>query len=353
MKYLLPFDCLMDLPSIYIYDDEDFKLKYPNGFVTKRFIAIPADIVNQIKQFQEEESEYQKIKLISKSVRTKDQENFLFYFKQFRKKDYEKADLISYMFNESFIAFLEHHLNFNLTLEERETIYKYESLGTTSKNIDKLRSLNLLKFDKISDEELLSLIKGKNYVLEDYINIQPFRYDGSLVRRLKENHQIIRDLPSLEKAIEAASGVINNEEQAINDSVSLEEFKKIARGALIGTFDLGLPLEIVIKKINQEFKVNKQENVIEKLNNHLLDLMFNLGEIQFKTAINLLVKNLQEVIPTSDWSKDLRFKFSEKLITNPHCTRDQRNHIMNSLCKVDDLVTDLNLDFFHLKRKTG
>lgn len=284
-KYILPFDCLLDLPLISVYDNEELKKKYPSGLVTENLILIPDTFVEKIYS------------TVSKHL------------------------FANRVLNEFMSAFVEHNLNIEFTDDEKKEI------ETSSISLNKFNSneeFNLVKPEKVTNRELLNFIKNKNFSVEDLLN-NVKSIENDIKENLENNKENFIKLPTLTKKLNKIKT------SKINENITLEEFEDVVYKAKMMEISPNIPLKIINKKIEKELKdVNNNINdFINNLNDELIDYINSLNDLHYRKIINFFGSELK----TDDMK--LKRELAEKISSNKLFTLNKREILIDTLSLFD------------------
>lgn len=297
LEYLLPFDCILDIPVISLYSCEDLLNKFPNGVVTENLILIPTKVISTIIKPNE---------------------------KNEKMLDFHEV-MVNKIFNDSMIYFVENVLGIEFKDDEKNKIYENsytEQVGV----LNSKKELSYIKPQKSTNKEILELIEGKNYFLEEYL-IKFVSLEKEVKERLKENINSLSYLPSLIKKLE------NVKIDMVNEEISFDDFKALIKKASNLEIAPNIPLKIVIKKIKEYVKtINSEDDVKE---NDIFSFMLELNDLPFKKSVDFLKNELKN---KNVLTNDMRNKLAKEIHNNKTCYYNKRQILIETITDYNQII---------------
>ena len=219
--------------------------------------------------------------------------------------------MVNKIFNDSMIYFVENVLGIEFKDDEKNKIYENsytEQVGV----LNSKKELSYIKPQKSTNKEILELIEGKNYFLEEYL-IKFVSLEKEVKERLKENINSLSYLPSLIKKLE------NVKIDMVNEEISFDDFKALIKKASNLEIAPNIPLKIVIKKIKEYVKtINSEDDVKE---NDIFSFMLELNDLPFKKSVDFLKNELKN---KNVLTNDMRNKLAKEIHNNKTCYYNKR-----------------------------
>lgn len=245
-KYILPLDCLMNLPFISTYDCEDLMKKYPDGIVTENLILIPHTYIELIGKYEQK----------------------------------EQYALVNEMLSKNMIAFVENILNIEFTDDEKARL--------SNQNFKEVEN-HYKEPEKSTNKKLLKLLSGKNYSVEEKLE-KFISIESDVKESLENNKENFQSFPTL------LDKLSNIEKSQINTEITLEEFGKIVESAKYREISPTIPLKIVMSKLDKEIKKynNDMKEFSENFSEELREFISSLNLLQYKLILETINKKFNE-----------------------------------------------------------
>lgn len=303
LEYLLPFDCILDIPVISLYSCEELLNKFPNGVVTENLILIPTKVISTI-------------------IKPNEKNEKILNFNEV---------MINKIFNDSMICFVENLLDIEFKDDEKNKIYKNsytEQVGV----LNSKKELSNIKPQKSTNKEILELIEGKNYFLEEYlikfVSLKKEVIEKEVKERLKENINSLSYLPSLIKKLE------NVKIDMVNEEISFDDFKNLMKKAYNLEIAPNIPLKIVMKKIKEYVKTIHSEDDVKE--NDVFSFMLELNNLPFKKSVEFLKTELKnkDLLTTN-----MREKLSIEICKKNNCYESKRQILIETITDYNQIIT--------------
>lgn len=309
---------LLNVVTIGLYDQEDLMKKYPHGLVTESIILIPAEKFKKIKEKS----------IIDNKKPSLD-------------KHFAIGNIVLFL-NEYMLNFLEVTLNIDLSDKDKQqiensviNILKKQTQTVTEDMIQ--NKSNKEAPEKTTNRELLKLLKGKGYYIEERLK-NGISLEQDVKEILKNNKRYIEGIEILENKIKEVSFNI------INENISIEEFSDIVDQSFEGKISKVVPLKIVNNKVNNLIKKYDLdiEGFINAAKEDLFPFMIELDTLQFKLSMEHIFK---EVFYSNEKDlekkprflnkdlKEIQNKFAIELVRK--CDNVKKDYLINVITGYD------------------
>lgn len=261
-RYLMGVNSpLLNVAVVKLYDNPLLLEKYPDGIVTETVVLIPVEKFLEIKEQATNKSR-----------------------NKFKSPSYI-PEIFTAFVNAYMTRFIEVSLNLELSEDENKKLKEHMLTKYTT-----LPDMNIDSSVKTTDRELLKVISGQNFYLEEILkNTAPFEKEVKEI--IKENSQYVTEIDSILNKIKEVKI------EDINTNITNEEFDVLITKAEMYEISPLITLKVINKMSDQLFTECDRDAVqfSEKGGEKLFPLMSKLMPLQYKLAVEHILNNVIEV----------------------------------------------------------